>query len=113
MATMVEDLKRENMVVHEIKGDGNCLFRAISHQLYGVENHHSHIRTLCMQYIRHEHAFFQDYLTEDIEQYAERNERDGIWGDDVEIQALSEIYARPIEIYATSAKPLRTFHEDN
>lgn len=36
-----------------------------------------------------------------------------MWGDDVEIEALSEIYGRPIEIYATSAKPLRTFHEDN
>lgn len=37
----------------------------------------------------------------------------GQWGDDVEIEALSEIYGRPIEIYATSARPLRTFHEDN
>lgn len=36
---------------------------------------------------------------------------DGIWGDDVEIQALSEIYNRPIEIYLYSVKPMRTFHE--
>ena len=36
--------------------------------------------------------------------------QDGIWGDDVEIEALSEIYGRPIEIYSTSVKPIRTFH---
>ena len=29
-------------------------------------------------------------------------QRDGEWGDNVEIQAMSEIYDRPIEIYAYS-----------
>ena len=48
-----------------------------------------------------------------MEDYVERKSRDGVWGDDVEIEALSEIYGRPIEIYSTSSKPLRTFHEDN
>lgn len=38
---------------------------------------------------------------------------DGVWGDDVELQALSEIYARPIEIYAYQSTPMRTFHEDS
>lgn len=39
--------------------------------------------------------------------------QDGTWGDDVEIQAISEIYSRPIEIYVFGSKPIRTFHEDN
>jgi hypothetical protein len=34
-----------------------------------------------------------------------------VWGDDIEIQALSEIYNRPIEIYSHSKEPLKTFHE--
>ena len=37
----------------------------------------------------------------------------GVWGDDVELQALSEIYERPIEIYAYRAEPMRTFHEED
>ena len=36
----------------------------------------------------------------------------GVWGDDVELQAISEIYNRPIEIYSGSNKPLKTFHEN-
>ncbi len=36
----------------------------------------------------------------------------GVWGDDVELQALSEIYDRPIEIYSGGNKPLKTFHEN-
>lgn len=35
-----------------------------------------------------------------------------MWGDDIELQALSEIYNCPIEIYAYRAEPMRTFHEE-
>ena len=42
-----------------------------------------------------------------------RKREDGVWGDDVEIQALSEIYDRPIELYAYSKVPMRTFHESH
>jgi len=52
-------------------------------------------------------------VTEDIETYVGKKIKDGVWGDDVEIEAISEIYARPIEIYATSARPIKTFHEDS
>ena len=33
------------------------------------------------------------------------------WGFDIELQAIREIYNRPIEIYAYSNKPMKTFHE--
>jgi OTU domain-containing protein 5 len=79
----------------------------------GTEQFHREIRQLCLKYIRDERVFFQDYVTEELDDYVARKQQDGVWGDDVEIEALSEIYGRPIEIYSTSAKPLRTFHEDN
>ena len=37
--------------------------------------------------------------------------KSGVWGDDVELQAISEIYNRPIEIYCGSNKPQKTFHQ--
>lgn len=42
-----------------------------------------------MDYISYEKGFFQDYIAEDIDEYIERKRKDGEWGDDVEIQALS------------------------
>lgn len=49
-----------------------------------------------MDYIALEKDFFRDYVVEDIDEYIEMKRKDGEWGDDVEVQALSEIYARPI-----------------
>jgi OTU domain-containing protein 5 len=73
----------------EIGGDGNCLFRSISDQLYGEETFHSEIRQMCMKYILQEKAFFQDFMVEDLDEYVARKSRDGVWGDDIEIEALS------------------------
>lgn len=66
-----------------------------------------------MQYIRRERGFFESYIYGDFEAYIERKSTEGVWGDDIELEAMSEIYNRPIEIYAYSIEPMRTFHETN
>ena len=90
------------------------MFRAFSDQLYGREDHYKTIRRVCMDYIELERDFYKDYVVggdEFFDEYLKRKRQDGCWGDDLEIQALSEIYNRPIEIYAYSNEPMRTFHE--
>lgn len=65
-----------------------------------------------MDYIMNEKEYFKDFIVGgDVSEYVQRKRINGTWGDDVEIQALSEIYNRPIEIYAYSKDPMRTFHE--
>lgn len=68
-----------------------------------------------MDYIISEKEYFKDFIIggneESVEAYVARKRQNGTWGDDVEIQAMSEIYDRPIEIYAYSKDPMRTFHE--
>ena len=81
--------------------------------MYGVEDHHAAIRKVCMEYIRRERNFFENYIHGDFEEYIQRKSTDGVWGDDIELEAMSEIYNRPIEIYAYSSEPMRTFHEIN
>lgn len=39
------------MIIKRSSGDGNCLFRSVSDQLYGDEKYHGEIRKLCMDYI--------------------------------------------------------------
>ncbi len=65
-----------------------------------------------MDYILNENQYYKDFIEGgNVEEYVARKKINGVWGDDVEIQALSEIYNRPIEIYAYSNQPMRTFHE--
>lgn len=67
-----------------------------------------------MDYILSEKDYFKDFIVggeSSVEAYVKRKRANAVWGDDVEIQALSEIYNRPIEIYAYSNEPMRTFHE--
>jgi OTU domain-containing protein 5 len=73
------------------------------------------IRQACMDYIESEKEFFVQFIIGgegSFEDYVERKRHDGVWGDDIELQAMSEIYNRPIEIFAYRVEPMRTFHED-
>ena len=111
-------LARQELEIQPIEGDGNCLFRSVSHQVYGTEAHHLLVRQKCMDYMEVERQYFEPYVVGDMAdflRYLELKRRDGIWGDDPEVQALCELYDRPAEIWAydaaTGAKKLRTFHE--
>ncbi|CAK0817137.1 unnamed protein product, partial [Prorocentrum cordatum] len=80
--------------------DGNCLFRSFSDQLYGTPEHHALVRDRCSKYIASERDYFEQFVTEPFEQFLARIQREGEWGDDVEIEAVSEIYDCRVEIYA-------------
>jgi OTU domain-containing protein 5 len=109
-----EAMERAGMKIHEVDGDGNCLFRAVSFQAYGSESKHFMVRKKCMQYIGLEKEYFANFIPgglDYIDEYIKKKSKDGSWGDDIEIQAMSEIYDRSVEIYAYDNTPMRTFHE--
>lgn len=99
-------------LVREQARDGNCLFRSFSDQLYGTPEHHALVRERCSKYIESERNYFEQFVTEPFDEFLARMQREGEWGDDVEIEALSEIYDCRVEIYASYSHSLmRTFHE--
>lgn len=73
----------------EMEGDGNCMFRAISDQIYnGDQSYHDMIRQCCMDYIASEKEFFEQFIVggdDHFDQYIARKRLDGVWGDDVEL----------------------------
>lgn len=101
--------------IYETEGDGNCLYRAFAHQLYGNENLYLFVKDAILDYIELEENFFTHFINggkDSFVHYLNMKRCEGVWGDDVEIQACSELYKRPIKIFADSKTPIKTFHED-
>ena len=45
-------------LVHDALPDGNCMFRALSHQLYGGDQHHVHVRSMLLEVIESNKIIF-------------------------------------------------------
>ncbi|KAK9488458.1 hypothetical protein V1527DRAFT_458015 [Lipomyces starkeyi] len=55
-------LASQGLYASAITGDGNCLFRALSDQLYGSPESHTHLRTEVVQFLRDNKAQFISFL---------------------------------------------------
>ncbi|XP_015158687.1 uncharacterized protein [Solanum tuberosum] len=60
--------------------------------------------------VERERDHFSQFIIEGFTSYCKRKRRDKVYGNNVEIQALSEMYNRPIHIYSYSTEPINTFH---
>lgn len=108
-------LKKQGLEIREQDGDGNCLFRAISLQVYGDPSMHGDVRKQCMDFMERDKEHFSQFVTgEPFNQYLERKRQDGVHGNNPEIQAISELFNRPIEVFCpeNGATPLNIFHAE-
>ena len=62
-------MKKNYFEINIVIGDGNCLFRAVSDQVYGSEIHHNIIRQKCMDYIVVLKRFFSLFIEGDFDEY--------------------------------------------
>lgn len=53
--------------------------------------------------------YFSQYVTEDFGEYLRRKSLDHSHGNHIEIQAMSEMFNRPIEVYHYSSEPIKLF----
>lgn len=105
------DIRRaKGLEVKRMLADGNCLFRAVADQIYGDSEAYDLVRQMCIDYMERERDHFSQFITEGFTSYCKRKRRDKVYGNNVEIQALSEMYNRPIHIYSYSTEPINIFH---
>ncbi|KAL5967246.1 OTU domain-containing protein 5-B [Taenia solium] len=81
--------EKKGWKVVRVHGDGACLFRSCKNR---------------------EH--FSQYVTEDFDHYLHRKRQPNCFGNHLEIQAISELYNRPVEIYYNNVVPINVFHAE-
>lgn len=61
----LDKLKQDYQLdVKFVSGDGDCLFRALSQQLYGSEQQHTNVRWACALFVMFNHSHFKGNMTE-------------------------------------------------
>jgi len=90
---LIESEKLENIgyYIIVVRGDGNCLFRSVAEQLEGNEDNYVKYREKCIDYMKNNKEVFVPFLEDSIsiDEYIEKISKDGEWGGNLEIYALS------------------------
>lgn len=102
--------EKKGLTIKRMGEDGACLFRAVADQVYGDQEMHGTVRKHCIDYMAKNSDFYSHYVTEDFTTYLNRKRLDSCHGNHLEMQAMCEIYNRPIEVYQYSLDPINTFH---
>lgn len=114
---MEKQLQREGFVIHDIASDGNCLYRAIAHQLCGEgyagakDLPYEALRDLTADTLdkhRDEYQHFMPETERDWEGYLAKV-RDHLWGGDMELNALSRALRVRIDVYQGDGDAVLTF----
>ncbi|CAI5736842.1 unnamed protein product [Peronospora destructor] len=110
--------------LHEVKGDGNCLFRALSDQLFGDQQQHEQVREKIVNYLEQHRNDFEPFMEDEekFEKYCERMRENGTWGGNQELYAAARLFqayiivhqnqpsARIMVIECDQLKPTRFIH---
>jgi hypothetical protein len=115
-------LKKRGLEIVVQEGDGNCLFRAVSLQVYGDSSMHADVRQQCLDFMARDPEHFGQFVVLAVGQatfsdYIARKRQDSVHGNNPEIQAISELFNRPVEVFtpastAANCQPLNIFHAE-
>lgn len=104
-------LKREKLKIYDIPSDGDCLYKAIEHQLSlrGRQTTVSELRKMCANQLRKRRDEFLPFMinpdcgdimtSEGFEKYCDQVEKTKCWGGDLEIKALSYALSLPVKVF--------------
>ena len=87
----------------EMEDDGNCQFRALSHELYGSQDHHLRVRAGAVAYLRAHEADFAPFVgtAADWAHYLGRMAKSREWGDELTLRAACDEYGVVVHVVTT------------
>lgn len=93
-------LKLYGMKALPVQGDGNCQFRALSQNVFCHQENHAILRMQIIDHLKKHSEHYQDFAAgEPFQQYLKRMSHDGAWGDNLTLQAASNVLGRTIIVF--------------
>ena len=93
-------LATHDRMIHPIKGDGNCLFRALSYLILGAEDRHQQVRLTLVDYTTCNPQVFANFCSPlcTLEEHTARMRYETVWGTDLEIKVAATFFQLPIYV---------------
>ena len=92
-------LRSQDRSAYNMLPDGNCMFRALSHQLFDTVEHHLELRQTLLSVIQNNYATYEPYWIEHtphrivkFKDHMKSLANPGSWGTHVELQATSDCF---------------------
>lgn len=93
-------LHKLGLKIKDMRGDGNCLFRALCDQYEGSPSNHSIYRAKVCDYMEEHPQDFAPFIPDDsLEHHLKLMRQDGTYGGNLELVAFSKIFHVLICIY--------------
>jgi hypothetical protein len=90
------DLRLLRFVIVEVRSDGNCLPRAIAHQLFGDEKYHLYVRETLVRFMWNHEFYFSERVKVEhhmsFESYMAKAQRDKEYLGELEIEAACGVF---------------------
>ena len=99
MITLSARLFAKGLKPLDVGSDGNCFFRAVSHQLFQNSNFHQIVRSTAIDYIRsHPEQFIESIANNSFSEYINTMSVNGTWAGAIAVQATSDALNCVIDI---------------
>jgi OTU domain-containing protein 6 len=111
-------LSGRSLTILEVPSDGDCMYKAIEHQLrlFGIDSSVQSLRTKAATFMRKHPMDFLPFLVSDstgdmmtddeFANYCHSVESTKAWGGQIELQALSHVLQMPIEVIQVDTPPV-------
>lgn len=107
--TLKPFLGKQQREVDRVMGDGNCLFRALSKAVTGVEDYHISLRKAIAEFESDNHTLFKPIheaiISTNFEAHNKNIKRQYIWGTTTEIIAAASLFQVDVYVATDSYRP--------
>ncbi|CAO1616203.1 unnamed protein product [Parajaminaea phylloscopi] len=108
-------LKSMRLYASQTSGDGNCLFRALSDQLYGYPDQHASLRHEICDYLAASPDRFAGFvdIEKPFDEYVQTMRQNGTYGGHLELSAFASLKRKEIKIVQPGLVYRVTGHDDS